>query len=84
MNQFFIPGPDGKPVFLGKEDIANPPTKKPEGSKMECPVCHGQFDFLVGENTHDGGVMGCELCWKPPKGKRSYGKEEGTKEAIFD
>lgn len=35
--------------------------------KMECPVCKKWFDYLIGENTFDGGIMGCEGCWKPPK-----------------
>lgn len=56
---------DGVPVFIGKEDPTNPPVKPPNGSKMECPVCHGMFDYLVGEDI-GGGRMGCEDCWKPP------------------
>ncbi len=36
-----------------------------ESSKTECPVCHGQFDYLVGDDTPNGGIRGCETCWKP-------------------
>ena len=68
-NPFVAYGPDGKAVFTGKEDPHNPPTVPSEGSKMECPVCHGMFDYLVGEDTPDGGRVGCEKCWKPGSGK---------------
>lgn len=37
-------------------------------SGTECPVCHGVVDYLLGEDTRDGGVQGCEGCWKPPQG----------------
>lgn len=65
MNNFVVNSPDGKPVFVGREDPQNPPTAPVEGSKLECPVCHGEFDYLLGEKTDDGGVMGCEVDWKP-------------------
>ncbi len=78
-NQFIVPGPDGKPVFLGREDPQNPPVKPTEGTKMECPFCRGKFDYLVGEDTPDGGRMGCESCWKPPQ---SPIKREGVEQDV--
>lgn len=62
---FILPDKDGNPQFIGKEDPNNPPVKPREGSKMECPVCHGMFDYLLGVDTPDGGRMGCEMDWKP-------------------
>jgi hypothetical protein len=58
-------GPDGKPVFVGREDLSNPPVSPSGGSKMECPQCHSMVDYLVGENVN-GGLQGCEGCYKPP------------------
>ena len=60
-----ILGKDGKPVFIGQEDPHNPPVAPQQGSKMQCPVCSKEVDYLVGENAN-GGVQGCEGCWKPP------------------
>ena len=37
-----------------------------DDGKMQCPVCKRFFDYLVGEDIN-GGKMGCESCWKPPK-----------------
>jgi len=68
-NPFITYGPDGKPVFIGKEDSHIPQSQISEGSKSECPVCHGMFDYLVGEDTPDGGRIGCEKCWKPGTGR---------------
>ena len=103
-----VMGPDGKPVFLGREAPDNIPVvpKNPfvrhcpkcgkesdnsqeicscgntfGDSKMQCPVCKRWFDYLVGENTPDGGRMGCEACWKPGKVKRV---EEKTDKVVFD
>lgn len=94
MNNFFQPGPDGKPVFVGKEDPSNRPYTPPpvnsrfcssckeyvenddtcpkcgrafDDSKMKCPVCGKWFDYLVGDDTPDGGRRGCEGCWRAPK-----------------
>jgi hypothetical protein len=39
-----------------------------DDSKMQCPVCHKWFDYLIGENEN-GGVQGCESCWKPAERK---------------
>lgn len=50
--------------------------------KMECPVCHKFFDYLVGENGN-GGVMGCESCWKPPT-KQERKMNEATTKEVFD
>jgi len=38
---------------------------KKESAKIECPVCHQEVDFLLGDDTPDGGKRGCEACWKP-------------------
>lgn len=74
---------DGKPVFMGKEDPNNPPVRPVgESSKMECPVCHGMFDYLVGENTTDGGVQGCESCYKPGKSSQTGDVYDKTKEIL--
>lgn len=62
-----IMSPDGKPVFFGKERQSSP--YKAEGSKMQCPVCTQEVDYLVGDNTPDGGRQGCESCWRPGTGK---------------
>lgn len=73
---------DGKKIFVGKEDPNNPPVRPMEGSKMECPVCHKQFDYLVGEDRN-GGRMGCESCWRPPVKQEGRPHEVSTK-IVFD
>ena len=83
MEKLFVPGPDGKPVFIGKEDPNQKPVERGEGSKIECPVCKGIFDYLLGDDTPDGGVRGCEKCWKPSQ-KGGNNGNEGTNETIFD
>lgn len=80
MNNFVIK--DGKPVFVGKEDPSNPPTRPQNGSTMECPVCHGQFPYLVGEDTSDGGRIGCEGCWKPGKPSKSSDAYDKSHEML--
>lgn len=75
---FIIKGEDGKPVFIGKEDSNNPPPKPRQGAKMECPQCHDQVDYLLGENTPDGGKQGCEKDYKAgkiEKGGETYDKD---------
>ena len=73
----FILDKDGKPVFTGKEDPANPPVKPSgEGSKIECPVCHGMFDYILGFTK-----KGCEGCFDkskdvPEKGGDTYDREK--------
>jgi hypothetical protein len=37
-----------------------------DDGKMECPTCHRYFDYLVGSDEN-GGRMGCEVDWLPPK-----------------
>jgi hypothetical protein len=66
-NPFVVLDKDGKPVFIGHDDLNNPPNPPDHGPALteECPVCHNKVPYLVGENTSDGGVMGCESCWKP-------------------
>lgn len=85
---YVIQGPDGKPVFTGKEDPHNPPVSPTvgEGSKIECPICHGQFDYLVGDDTPDGGKRGCETCWKapPPRNKPVATVPELSVPDVFD
>jgi hypothetical protein len=57
---------DGKPVFIGKEDPANPPVQPPdEKAFVECPICGTWVPYLVGEDTQDGGKKGCEADWVP-------------------
>lgn len=65
---FVIPGSDGKPRFVGKEDPNNPQVKQPQPcnhgsdtcSHMVCPKCQGYFDYLLGE----GKEQGCEDCYQ--------------------
>lgn len=73
---------DGVPQFIGKEDPTNPPVMPRSGSKVECPLCHGQFDYLVGEDTPDGGKQGCESCWKPGELKAPDGAYDTSKEIL--
>lgn len=67
MSDFIIKNSEGIPVFIGQEDKDTPPvnTSVGESSKIECPVCHDMFDYLVGEDTQYGGIRGCEVDWKP-------------------
>lgn len=67
---FIVPGPDGKPVFIGKEQPA-PQVTAEKGAQMQCPVCNQMFDYLVGDDTPDGGRRGCEGCYKPGKERRT-------------
>ena len=68
-NSFFVKDKDGKPVFIGKEE-PDSPRPKGESSKMECPQCHGMFDYLLGEIR-----MGCEGCYDPSKDQTTEGRE---------
>ena len=54
-----------------------------DDNKMECPICHKFFDYLVGDDTHDGGKRGCESCWKPPV-KQERVQHETTNTGSFD
>jgi hypothetical protein len=74
----------GQKVFIGRDDPNNPPVRPLEGSKMQCPVCNNYFDYLVGDDIN-GGVRGCESCWKPPveKERRTHEPIATTKE-VFD
>ncbi len=81
-----IKGQDGKYIFTGKEDPRAQTNTKMEGSKMECPVCHGMFDYLVGEDTPDGGRQGCEGCWKPSNTRKEGNAEiesQDPKKMVF-
>ena len=81
MDNFFVKDESGKPIFTGKEDPANPPVKPSfQSSKMLCGVCGNEVDYLVGENTQDGGVQGCEGCWKPGKNPPAKGVDEYDKD----
>ena len=62
------PIPGGKATFVGHNE---PPITnvKGESTKIPCPICKIPVDYLVGENTEDGGIQGCEGCWKPSKKK---------------
>lgn len=75
-----VPDENGKPRFVGQEDPHNPPVSSPSrGSRMVCPVCQGEFDYLLGENTSDGGVQGCEKDYRPSRKGVTYepNKDEG-------
>ena len=39
--------------------------EKQQTESLSCAICGKAVDYLVGENTADGGRMGCEECWKP-------------------
>ncbi len=81
---------DGKPVFIGREDPTNTPIRLPaecvhgsvDCSHMECPVCHNYFDYLVGENTNDGGRMGCDGCYRPGKSEQTNESYDPSKEIL--
>lgn len=76
-------GPDGKPVFVGKEE-PSPKVEATKGAQMQCPVCRGWFDYLVGDDTNDGGKRGCEGCWKPSQrgGQHGTGAQRGTEAEV--
>lgn len=76
-----IVGPDGKPRFIGKDAPDRPQPKREPGAQMQCAVCGGMFDYLVGDDTPDGGVRGCEKCWKPGK-ERKVIQNERAEEII--
>lgn len=83
-NPFVVPGTDGKPVFVGREDPNNRPTGKPHSrNDIECPICNKMVEYLVGDDTKDGGRRGCEKCWKPGKGVQ-HEENQRTEETIFD
>jgi len=69
---------DGKKIFVGQEDPNNPPVRPLEGSKMECPVCHGMFDYLLGDVK-----KGCESCYDRTKDTERR-TNETTDKPIFD
>ena len=56
-----------------------------DDGKMECPICRRYFDYLVGDDVN-GGVRGCESCWKPPvKQERStHAEPETATGEVFD
>lgn len=80
ISPFVRPGPDGKPIFFGKDEPAQQAAKV-EGTKITCPVCNQEFDYLVGEDTPDGGRKGCETCWRPSPGKKYAQDIPGADEA---
>ncbi len=61
-NPFVIPGEDGKPIFIGKEDPHNVEIKKGASSQIECPNCHQMVDYLIGDTK-----KGCESCYDKTK-----------------
>jgi hypothetical protein len=85
MSDFIVPGPDGKPIFIGKEDPKNPPRaiKKcnhgsDECSHMICPVCGNYVDYLLGTVS-----QGCEACYDPKKDiPQEEEKEQKVEEVI--
>ncbi len=40
---------------------------KKQSDALACPVCGVEVEYLLGEDTDDGGKKGCEKCWKAPK-----------------
>lgn len=68
----------GKPIFLGQEDPHNTPISQKKGSQMECPVCHEQFDFLLGEGSNQG----CEADYKPSVAQKGIETYDTAKEII--
>jgi len=93
VSQAISVGPNGKPVFVGQDKPQENLLKRQEGSKITCPVCGKDVDYLVGEtDTTTGEVQGCEACHKParlPK-KGGEGQNAGPKDArnpketVFD
>jgi protein-arginine kinase activator protein McsA len=72
MNPFVILGTDGKPTFVGSEDKHNPPVtqKMNEQSKVTCPQCQAQVDYLLGDVK-----QGCESCYRPELDKKDESNE---------
>lgn len=66
MNQFVVKDENGQARFLGSEDRNNPPVNPHVGedSKMVCPQCGEQVDYLLGSIK-----PGCEACYRPEEDK---------------
>lgn len=47
-----------------------------ERTTIECPICHRQVEFLLGDDIN-GGRRGCEACWKPPAAPQHILKQAG-------
>lgn len=74
MNNLIKKTEDGKFVFTGREVLPEKLPYRKQSSKLECPLCHQMFDYLVGEtDTQTGERQGCELCYKPPTKLRQKG-----------
>lgn len=82
-NNLFVPDKDGKLKFIGKDDPSNPPTEAPAVTTLECPICHAQVPYLVGDDTPDGGKRGCESDWVRPT-KPQTNNDEPSTEISFD
>lgn len=73
MSDFIRFDQNNNPIFIGRDDPANPPVNQSKEcshgtdtcSHMQCPVCGGYFDYLVGDDEN-GGRRGCEKCYIPP------------------
>jgi len=55
---------------------------KKESEKMICPVCGSEVDYLVGENTQDGGRKGCEGCYRPGNLSETDDSYDESKEIL--
>lgn len=56
---------------------------KKNSSQMECPVCGGMFDYLLGTDEN-GGRRGCELHWKPPVTPIDNTQENQSHDSLAD
>jgi protein-arginine kinase activator protein McsA len=74
MSNLIVKDENGNPVFLGKEESR--PEMRMELSKMTCPQCQTQVDYLLGNVR-----QGCESCYdklkdEPEKGGGFYDKNK--------
>lgn len=76
MDELIIKDENGLPKFIGQEDPHNPQVSPKKGSKMICQVCKGEFDFLLGQDTPDGGRMGCQKDYLPSSNGVVYESNE--------
>lgn len=83
MNDLFTKDDNGKIIFIGKEDPNNPPPIKREGTKMQCPVCHNDVDYLLGQK-----YQACEACYDQTKDEpiepEKKGETNDTEEIIIE
>jgi hypothetical protein len=78
MNRLVYIDENGKPVFTGKEEPQRPQMRN-ETSKIECPLCHAQVDYLLGNVR-----QGCEGCFDKSLDEPLKGGDEHVKGQELD